>query len=845
MDVKKFSIGLLVAGIVLGTSCYGGDTSSFNADWRFSKGECKGAEVSSFNDSSWQELRLPHDWAISGPVMPEGKAELGKLPWQDQGWYRKHFNVDAALKGKRIYFIFDGVMAHPKVYVNGKLVGEWDNGYNSFYLDATDAVKFGADNVMAVYADTREHGSRWYPGAGIYRKVSMMIVDPVHVAIWGQQITTPNVTDQQASVRVRTTLLNESEIAESIVLKTDLLNPKGKVVASQTKSQIVKSGSEIIFDQSFSVDKPVRWDINNPALYTTRTQVAKGGVVCDEFSDTFGIRTFKFTADDGFWLNGRRVALKGVNLHHDHGPIGSVFLPRAMERQLQIMKDMGVTAIRTSHNVSAPELVELCDKMGLVVLNEAFDKWGDREHYKENADHPKDESLADFADRHMQNFVVRDRNHPSVVMWSVGNEIPPIELNQEDNARGKLKMMVDLMKKYDPTRPVTFVTFIAKSTANKHYELYDVHAWNYGGKYILAHNAEPTKASFCAESASAISTRGYYEVPPVRKKTYSNTNTMQMCSYDLQAVGWGDIPDWEFHRLELFPYASGEFVWTGFDYIGEPTPYNSSLLNKKRGGLPKSALSRSSYFGIVDLCGFPKDRFFLYRSYWNQEDTTVHILPHWNWPEHTGKPVPVMVYTSGDSAELFLNGKSLGKRVKSTKKHGLPVTQGQDEYEKQGLKDFNTDYYSILGNYRLIWEDVIYQPGELTAVAYKNGKKIGKAEVKTAAAPYQIRLTADRTSLKASGDDLCYVTVEAYDKKGNLCPLAMNEVKFAVSGPASIAGVHNGNANSHDEFVVDHCTLFYGKAMLVLRTVNGGKGTIAISASSSGLKSDSIKVKAK
>jgi len=797
-------------------------TECFNSSWSFKKGHNPEALKNDYDDSSWEKIILPHDWAIYGPVETDGDINTGKLPWKGEGWYRKSFMIDKGYADKRIYFVFDGIMAFPKVYINGVLAVEWDYGYNSFYVDATDFIKPGQKNLMTIQVDTRKHRSRWYPGAGIYRKIQMIVVDPVHVAQWGTYITTQELSKKQSSTVIKTRILNTSESDQDVKIITQVVDPSGNFVNSDTKEKLVFAGQEKEFVQNIRILEPKLWDIDDPKLYSAVTTVYRSGKKCDEYETSFGIRYFEWTSDDGFYLNGRKVPIKGVCLHHDHGPLGAAFYRRAMERQIEIMKDMGCNAIRTSHNVPAPELVQLCDSMGMLVFNEVFDKWSKRAG--NTADMMPEDDQYKFTERQIKNFVLRDRNHPSVVIWSVGNEVPDIELKREEDAFAKLDSLVSYFKKYDQSRPVTFVTFIPKSMPLKHYEHYDLHAWNYGGKYLKIHEMEPSMATVCTESGSALSTRGYYEIPPKEEKAYSNTDTRQICSYDQQSVEWGDIPDWEFYRLETHPFAAGEFVWTGIDYIGEPTPYNNGMV--RQGKLTAAEASRSSYFGIVDLCGIPKDRFFLYRSHWAPEKTTIHILPHWNWEGMEGKNIPVTVYTNGDSAELFLNNKSLGMRKKIWQEDlRVPVNDAVDD----------PDYYKILDVYRLNWKEVIYEPGELKVVAYNNGIEIGTKTMRTAGKPSRLKLNPDRSEIATGGDDLSYILVEVYDDAGNLCPLAMDKVCFKIEGPGIIAGVGNGDPQSHEEFQTDHCSLFYGKAMLIIRSEKGAKGTINISASSDGL----------
>jgi beta-galactosidase len=779
----------------------------FNRDWKFVKGDPCGAENVSFDDSSWKAVRLPHDWAISGPFNPKEDGYAAKLPWWGVGWYRKTFTLDKADTGKRVYFDFDGVMAFPKVYINGQLAGGWDYGYMSFRVDATPFVKFDGKNVIAVRADTRNHGTRWYPGAGIYRKVTRTICDPVHIAHWGTYITTPEVNDASAKVSVRTTIENHLDKESKVIVETILLDPDGKSVATLTTSSgTILSGGANELSQSFVIPKPQAWDITSPKLYTAKTIVRTGDKITDTYNTTFGIRKFEFTANDGFHLNGRRVQLYGVCLHHDHGALGGAFYTRAMERQLEIMRDMGVNAIRTSHNPPAPELLELCDRMGFVVWDECFDKW-DR-----TADRfdPNNMPLEEYGEKQIRNFVMRDRNHPSIVVWSIGNEIDPQPAAKEGVSAERVKFMSDFFRKYDLTRPVGMACHIPNVASGNTLDALDLAGWNYQRRYAQYRNRYPDKPIIYSESASALSTRGFYE-PPLKQAKTQYSRQFEVDSYDRNAATWSDIADREFLLMDKDKFVAGEFVWTGFDYLGEPTPFSKQ--------------ARSSYFGIVDLAGIPKDRFYLYRSYWRPDTLTVHILPHWNWPDRIGQNVPVYVYTNGDTVELFLNGKSLGKKAKA--------------------KDAGSGYYGSIDKYRLCFNDVNYEPGELKAVAYKDGKKIGQQVMRTAGKPAKIRLTPDRYDLSATGDDLCYILVEALDAKGVPCLLADNLIKFKVDGPAEIAGIDNGNPLSLEPFQDAEHKLFFGKAVLIVRTKEGQGGKISVTAESDGLKSADVTVKSK
>jgi beta-galactosidase len=905
---------------------------SFNRDWKFAKGEQSGTERPDFNDLGWTAVRLPHDWAISGPFNPTENGYAGKLPWQGVGWYRKTFTLDKENKSRRVYFDFDGVMAFPKVYVNGQLAGEWDYGYMSFRVDATPYVKFGQANVITVAVDTRRHGTRWYPGAGIYRKVTMTVCEPVHVAHWGTYVTTPDVNDTSATVCVRSTIENHLDAESKVNVAAVLIDPDGKSITSPKISDIIPAGGSRELVWSFKIVNPKRWDITSPKLYKAEIIVSAGDKVVDTDSTLFGIRTFQFTANDGFGLNGRRVQLYGVCLHHDHGALGAAFYTRAMERQLEIMRDMGVNAIRTSHNPPAPGLLELCDRMGFVVWDECFDKW-DRTAGRVDGQPP----LEQYGEKQIRNFVMRDRNHPCIVVWSIANEIYAPPKDPQGLTTERVKFMSDFVRKYDSTRPVGMACHVPSMATEQIFDALDLTGWNYRRRYSIYRQRYPDKPIIYSESASALSTRGFYELPLPEGKTQFSKQ-LQVNSYDHNAARWSDIPDVEFQLMEDDRFVAGEFVWTGFDYLGEPTPYERD--------------ARSSYFGIVDLSGIPKDRFYLYRSYWRPDTLTVHILPHWNWPDRIGQNVPVYVYTNGDSAELFLNGKSLGRRTKTKEvtkpvnfAKGKPAKASSEKSERGNIAAYANDgdsssrwcaanadanqwwqvdfdeaqqvryldidfekesknyqyqvktstdgstwqtivtkndwtgqtsqvsyevnvqarflrieftqlqegawasmrefgvypskasslYYAVMDKYRLRWMDVVYEPGELKAVAYKDGKEIGQAVNRTADKPAVIRLTPDRKELAATGEDLCYILVEALDAKGTDCPLADNLIRFKVEGPAEIAGADNGNPLSLEPFQADYRKLFYGKAMLILRTKEGGVGNIRVTAESEGL----------
>ncbi len=803
---------------------------SINFDWKFAKGDQQAAIEPAFDDAGWEPVDLPHDWAISGPFGPlKSPGNTGKLPWKGEGWYRKALELPAEAAGKRLQFLFDGVMANPTVYLNGQKVGSWRYGYNSFWIDATEAARFGETNVLVVHADTREHTSRWYPGAGIYRKVGMRLVNPVHIPVWGVYVTTPQVTDDGATVNTGVEIVNTSGIDEMVELEITLIDPSGNEVAGVEKKLEVKAGETILTELEMRVIEPEIWDIEHPNLYTCIAELEVNRREVQSISTPFGIRTFKWTANDGFHLNGRRVQLYGVNNHHDHGPLGAAFFPRAMERQLEIMKDMGVNALRTSHNACAPEVLDLCDRMGIIVFNELFDKYGPTASVQCSTG----EYVDNYAEAEVANFVRRDRNHPSVFLWSIGNEIPDLLHDSDGRAAEHVANMVRYFKEHDTTRPITMGCHIPSVSADGKniLDALETTGWNYGRRYASTRKTYPDMPLIYSESASAFGTRGAYKLPlPKYKNDW--TDDGEMTSYMLTSAKWSDIPEHEFEYMRIDSFIAGEFVWTGFDYLGEPTPvmYSENLAHKGVfRGTKEGYDARSSYFGIVDLAGLPKDSYYNYRSLWNQKENTVHISPHWNWEGQEGESLPVFVYTNGDEAELFLNGESLGRRKKITPDQvkTSSAMAGSLDYAVK-LDDRENPYYEILDAYRLRWFDVPYKPGELKAVAYKNGEVIGEAKVKTASEPDRLHLTPDQSSLDADGMDLCYVTVEMVDADGIVCPLAMDMLEFHVEGATRLMGVANGNQMGHDVFTDMTHPLFYGKAVAVLRSKPGQSGTAAL-----------------
>ena len=794
---------------------------SFNRDWRFARfGPMPdGAtlpepgnppQAVGFDDSKWRALDVPHDWGIEGPFRDDLPGNTGKLPWEGIGWYRKHFTVPATDAGKRVFIDFDGAIANSEVWLNGQLIGGWPYGYNAFRLELTPHIKFGADNVIAVRLDTTKWGSRWYPGAGIYRNVWLVKTAPIHVGHWGVYITTPKMGEARLAVTVD----NQSNKPAEIEVRAEILN--SKATSAPVKNTIVANGSGTV-DLKITVPNPKLWDLETPNLYTARVTVSVAGKVVDTYDETFGFRTIEFTPRDGFKLNGRRVEVRGTCNHHDLGPLGAAVNTRALERQLEILKEMGNNALRTSHNPPAPELIELADRMGLLVQCEAFDCWRTG---KTTNDYSR--VFDEWHDKDLRAMVRHFRNHPSVFMWSIGNEI------REQKGPELAKPLRDIIHSEDPTRPVTAGCNNPKAGVNGFQHAVDVFGLNYHlGDYekSLKHPGNEKKAFHSAESSSCVSSRGEYFFP-VKRGDDSRVN-FQVSSYDVDAPPWASSPDEQFKALDKFPAFFGEFVWTCFDYLGEPTPYNADVTNLLNFSDPaaKAAMqkqldtlgklkvpSASSYFGIVDLCSFKKDRFYIYQARWRPDLPMAHILPHWNWTERVGQVTPVHVYTSGDEAELFLNGKSLGRK-----------TKGKFEY-------------------RLRWDDVVYQPGELKVVAYRQGKKWAEDVMKTTGPATKLLLSVDRPKIKADGQDLAFVTVTIADKDGLLVPRTHNLVTFGLEGPGEIVAVGNGDAASHEPFQAKQRKAFNGLCLAIVRAKPGSPGTITFKAASEGLTGNTIRI---
>ncbi len=812
---------------------------SFNENWKFIKyfnasdentitdREPAGLQAASVNDNSWRTLDLPHDWAIEGPFSDTLENNTGLLPWKGIGWYRKHFIIPASDEGKRFYIDIDGAMAYAQVWLNGKFAGEWPYGYTSFRIDLTPYILTGKENVIAIRLDTKKWDSRWYPGAGLYRNVWLVKTSDLHVSHNGVFCTTPEIKKERGVVSVKAGIESHLKDPVPVTVKASVYKLDNKLVPgtapvaeSVPATAMISGMGSHNFRLDVPVNNPVLWDIEDPELYKMVVSVSQGAVLTDRYEVNFGFRTIQFTPRDGFFLNGRKVEIKGVCNHHDLGALGAAFNIRAAERQLEILREMGCNAIRTSHNPPAPELLDLCDKMGFLVEDEAFDAW---KTPKKRNDYNK--LFYAWHEEDLRAMVRRDRNHPSVIIWSTGNEVG------DQNNPALSESLRTVVKSEDNTRPVTVGCDRDESGTNGFQLTMDLFGINYRlHRYdaFFAHEENKNLPFHSSESASTVSSRGEYFFPVVEGNLDNNLpgkGIFQISSYDLAYPAWASSPDQQWAMQDKHPGVIGEFVWTGFDYLGEPTPYYGDLtgltpktrryeqiLKMLESQGVKEVPSRSSYFGIIDLAGFKKDRFYLYQSKWRPDLPMAHILPHWNWPERKGQVTPVHVYTSGDEAELFLNGKSLGKKSKGT------------------------------SQYRLRWDEVVYQPGELKVVAYKNGKIWAEDLMKTAGKAAGLSISADRTEIIPDGKDLVYVTVRIDDKNGIPVPRSNNQLNFTIEGPGKIIATDNGDATSHESFQSGSKKAYNGLCLAIVAAEKGASGKIIIKCESKGLKSSSVEI---
>lgn len=773
-----------------------------------------------FDDRSWRRVNLPHDWAIEGPFLTAGDfGGMGRLPSWGIGWYRKSLEIPAEDDGKSIFLEVDGAMSYATVWLNGHLVGGWPYGYSSWQVNLTPHVVFGGRNQLAIRLDNPPASSRWYPGGGIYRNVWLTKTQPVHVGQWGSWVTTREASAQSATIDLAVTIDNDSREGARISVASRIfaLDAQGRkagdaVASIDAVETNVPAGASASVRSSVAIANPKRWGpppTQQPHRYVAVTTVTRDGTPVDVYETPFGIRALRFDPAAGVYVNGELIKLKGVNQHHDLGALGAAYNHRAAERQLEMLREMGGNAIRMSHNPPAPELLELTDRMGFLVIDEAFDVW---ERKKTPLDHHL--IFPDWHEQDLRALIRRDRNHPSVIVWSVGNEVG--EQYTGEAGAAVAKRLCAIVHEEDPSRPATSAMNYASPDMPLPAAL-DVISLNYQGEgirdtpefegterirktpqYPAFHAKFPQKMILTSESASAFSSRGVYLFPVtpkisdvVRDGRGGDSTIHHVSAYELHAVDFGSSADKVFGSLDRHPYVAGEFVWTGWDHLGEPTPYYTS---------------RSAYCGIIDLAGFKKDRFYLYQSRWRPDLPMAHLLPHWTWPERVGQVTPVHVFTSGDEAELFLNGQSLGRKRKGA-------------YE-----------------YRLRWDDVVYAPGTLEVVAYKQGKKWATDCVVTAQAPVALAAEPDRVEIRADGRDLSFVTVRVVDSAGVLTPRADNHIRFTVDGPGEIVATDNGDPTSFESFQAPERKAFSGQCLVIVRGRPGQAGKITVTASGEGLK---------
>lgn len=830
MRLFKHILILLIPVITISVSAR--EVENFNKGWKFALNidDRQDITASDYDDSGWRTLDLPHDWAIEGDFdehNPSGTGG-GALPG-GIGWYRKTFKADKKDRGHVFTIEFDGVYMNSSVYINGHLLGTRPYGYISFSYELTPYIKWDGENVIAVKVDNSDQpNSRWYSGCGIYRDVRLVKLNPVHIPLWGTYVTSTVNSDGTATVHIEADARNLDSTTVMATVRHTITDSKGKKVSTiETRPERLNASGGAKPQLDIKVSNPVLWSLDNPYLYTLVTEIIVDGKSVDRYETPFGIRTIEFRADSGFYLNGEHVRINGVCNHHDLGCLGAATNERAIERQLQILKAMGCNGIRCSHNPPSPILLDLCDRMGFLVMDEAFDIWRRR---KTDRDYAR--FFDDWYERDLTDLVVRDRNHPSIVLWSIGNEVleqwsdakaDTLSLEQAnlilnmghsgDQLAKEGEMTVNslitarlagIIKELDPTRPVT-AGCNEPSPGNHLFRsgAIDVIGYNYHNQNVPAvPRLFPGKPFIITESVSALMTRGFYEMPSEQMMTrparwdrpYYNP-TFSCSAYDNVCTPWGSHHEENLIFLNSQPFVAGQYIWTGFDYIGEPTPY----------GWP----ARSSYFGIVDLAGFPKDIYYLYKSEWT--DTPVlHLFPHWNWTP--GEQIDMWCYyNNADEVELYINGVSQGVRSKDAE------------------------------HLHVVW-NVTFEPGTVKVVARKNGVETASQEIHTAGEPAQIRLTPDHSTIRSNGTDLSFVTVEILDKDGNLCPNADNLVEFTVEGKGFIAGVDNGSPISLERFKDGKRKAFYGKCLVVLQN-NGSKGKIKLKAVSEGLNDAHIDIK--
>ncbi len=808
----------------------------------------------SASEEGYKPVQLPHDWAIESDFVANLPNETGKLPWNGWGWYRKYYDVsvDFDATKDRYYLDFDGVMSNPKVYVNGQFAGAWAYGYNSFRVDITPHLRPGQKNLIAVMASNLPLSTRWYPGAGIYRHVWLEKTGPVHLTQWPTYITTHDVSKESAMVKVQTTVANTGSETAEIVVQQQLAG----IQATPTTITLAP-GTEGVVEQEIKLVEPKLWSCESPNLYTMETTVLHNGKLIDSKETKFGVRTIEWRKD-GFYLNGNKVRLKGVCEHHDLGALGGAFHKRGYERKIEKLKDMGCNSIRMTHNPPAPEVLDLCDEHGILVIDELFDIWKRQKYEKVNGYHIY---WDEWMEKDVRNFMQRDRNHPCIIAWSGGNEVPeqsaPKNPKRHKENIGIALSLRDEVRKYDTTRPYTVGCNDQQAFRNGFVDTMDVYGFNYKPHlYPLFRQMHPDKPYYASETCSCVGTRDTYGFPLRWHVQGGYDETVKIAPFQVSAYGvasthWGYCPDIEMHAHTLAPDVAGEYVWTGFDYLGEPTPYNQDAtiegnikhlpeaerkaIMEQYEAMGNKAPSRSSYFGIIDLAGFPKDIYYLYQSQWNPELAQAHILPHWNWQGREGQKTPVMVFTSGDEAELFVNGKSQGVR-----KRGDGETFRQKGTDSKNNK---VPFLDVSKNqFRFTWEDVVYEPGTVEVVVKKNGEPWATAKRVTTGATAAVTHKTDREIIANDGHDLAYIELALTDADGNVVPTDSRKVEFSIEGPAVLAGFCNGNPIDHTSLQSPKQSFFNGRILAVVRSKRGEAGMAMVTVKAEGLHEIKIPV---
>lgn len=784
-------------------------------NWKFTNYDYGNAFKEHFNDENWKSITIPHDWAVKEDfnfthdiqltmVLQDGETtpnyrtgRTGALPYVGIGWYRTNLKVASSDLEQKVQLLFDGAMSNAKVYVNGNYVGERPYGYISFYFDVTKFLKPG-DNSIAIRLENFNSQSRWYPGAGLYRKVSVLKTSRTHVKTWGTFVTTPKITKKNAEIHLDLEILGEG----NCTIVNEVFSPDGKIVAQSIKEIELKAEQKISDD--FKVKEPKLWDIKTPNLYKLKTSIIKEGITIDSYTTTFGIRNIRFELD-GFYLNNRRVKFKGVNMHHDFGPVGAAFHKELFVRQMKKMKEMGVNAIRFSHNPPAPEALDVCDEMGLLAIDEAFDEW---QMGKTLNGYSKHFDL--WAEKDLKDMIIRDRNHPSIIMWSVGNEILEQYQNDPNNIT---KFLNEIVKSLDTTRATT-IGFNSANNALKSgmASIIDVAGFNYKpGIYHKIRELYPNLKFYASETGGALSTRNSYKYPVVfdtiKDTRGSSANTKlykdgHPGNYENTNVPWGYAPFKELASQEYNDFVYGEFVWTGYDYLGEPSPYHT-------------AKSRSSYFAPVDIVGLAKDKFYLYKSQWNEDADVLHFFPHWSLAEMKEKQIPVVCYTTHDKAELFVNGKSYG--IKTKQKPTVPKFLVKNIQEEAS----GGSTMKQLKAYAIVWENVIYEPGEIKIIAYnKNGDKVAETKRITAKKPHHFKIETEVQKLKI-GEVAVYV-VSMVDENGNLCVNYNENMHIEVNGAALFLASGNGDPTNVQNLSKPERKFFNGQAVIYVKSFKKG-----------------------